>query len=252
MTKRHLRFIITLYNLQALHIDCMYVCIKSNNSTTFAKTKSIILLPSPSLPITSFTMIILFFASIFQKTVFVLLIFFNFKLWQFIFCLNFPLSFHLYLKDNAFFLPFFTPVWKSESVSRSLMSDSLQPHELYSLPDCSVHGILQAGILEWVAIPLSRGSSRPRDGTWVSCIAGGFFTIWDTRGTLSFTLIMMKWIFNIYINVLFKCHLGTSLAVQWIRLHTSTARGMGLIPGWGTRSYMLWGTVKKKKRKNED
>ena len=36
---------------------------------------------------------------------------------------------------------------------------------------------LQARILEWVAIPFSRGSSQPRDGTWVSCIAGRFFTV---------------------------------------------------------------------------
>ena len=40
----------------------------------------------------------------------------------------------------------------------------------------SVHGILQARILEWVAMPSSRGSSQPRDQTWVSCITGGFFT----------------------------------------------------------------------------
>ena len=44
-----------------------------------------------------------------------------------------------------------------------------------------VHGILQARILEWVAIPFPRGSSPPRDGNWVSCIAGRFFTIWATR-----------------------------------------------------------------------
>ena len=50
-----------------------------------------------------------------------------------------------------------------------------------SPPGSSVHGILQARILEWVAIPFSRGSSRPRDGTWVSCIAGRFFTVWTTR-----------------------------------------------------------------------
>ena len=37
-------------------------------------------------------------------------------------------------------------------------------------------GILKAGILEWVAIPFSRGSSRPKDRTRVSYIAGGFFT----------------------------------------------------------------------------
>ena len=50
-----------------------------------------------------------------------------------------------------------------------------------SLPGCSVHGILQARIQEWVAIPFSRRSSWPRDGTWVSCIAGRFFTVWATR-----------------------------------------------------------------------
>ena len=43
-----------------------------------------------------------------------------------------------------------------------------------SPPGSSVHGILQARILEWVAIPFSRGSSQPRDWTQVSRIAGGF------------------------------------------------------------------------------
>ena len=46
-----------------------------------------------------------------------------------------------------------------------------------SPPGSSVHVILQARILEWVAILFSRGSSRPRDRTWVSCIAGGFFAV---------------------------------------------------------------------------
>ena len=48
----------------------------------------------------------------------------------------------------------------------------------------SVHGILQARTLEWVAIPFSRGSSWPRVRTWVSyifCIADRFFTTWATR-----------------------------------------------------------------------
>ena len=44
-----------------------------------------------------------------------------------------------------------------------------------------VHGILQARILEWVAFPFSRGSSQPRNQTWVSCIAGGFFTHWAIK-----------------------------------------------------------------------
>ena len=48
-----------------------------------------------------------------------------------------------------------------------------------SPPGISVHGILQARILEWVAIPFSRGSSWPNDRTHIFCasyVAGGFFT----------------------------------------------------------------------------
>ena len=45
----------------------------------------------------------------------------------------------------------------------------------------TVHGILQARIMEWVAIPFSRGSSQPRDRTLVSCIASRFFTSSITR-----------------------------------------------------------------------
>ena len=53
----------------------------------------------------------------------------------------------------------------------------------WSPPGSSVHGILQARTLEWVAIPFSRGSSWPRDRTWVSSIEGLFFflTDWATR-----------------------------------------------------------------------
>ena len=51
--------------------------------------------------------------------------------------------------------------------------------------DYTVHGILQARILEWVAVPFSRKSSQHRDQTEVSCIAGGFFTSWATREALS-------------------------------------------------------------------
>ena len=49
--------------------------------------------------------------------------------------------------------------------------------------DYTVHGILQARILEWVAFPFSRGSSQTRDQTEVSRIAGGFFISWATRET---------------------------------------------------------------------
>ena len=65
----------------------------------------------------------------------------------------------------------------SELVAQSCLT-------LYDLMDCSqpgfsVHGILQARILEWVAMPSSRGSSRPKDRTHVSCVScvgGEFFT----------------------------------------------------------------------------
>ena len=52
-----------------------------------------------------------------------------------------------------------------------------------SPPGSSVHGILQARILEWIAISFSRGSSRPRNRTWVSSIGGKLFVIWASRET---------------------------------------------------------------------
>ena len=55
--------------------------------------------------------------------------------------------------------------------------------------DYTVHGILQARILEWVAFPFSRGPSQPRDLMQVSCIAGGFFISRATREPNSFYLI---------------------------------------------------------------
>ena len=55
-----------------------------------------------------------------------------------------------------------------------------------SLPGSSVHGILQARILEWVAISFSRGSSQPRDQTQVSHIAGRHFNLCATREALKY------------------------------------------------------------------
>ena len=51
----------------------------------------------------------------------------------------------------------------------------------HSPPDFSVHGILQASILQWVAISFFRRSSRPRDRTQASYMAGRFFTVWPTK-----------------------------------------------------------------------
>ena len=53
----------------------------------------------------------------------------------------------------------------------------------------TVHGILQARILEWVAYPFSRGYSQPRNQTRVSCTAGGFFTNRAMREALLLLLL---------------------------------------------------------------
>ena len=53
-----------------------------------------------------------------------------------------------------------------------------------SLPGSSIYGILQARVLEWVAISCYRGFSQLRDRTLVSCIAGRHFTLWATREAL--------------------------------------------------------------------
>ena len=61
-----------------------------------------------------------------------------------------------------------------------------------SPPGSSVHGISQARILEWIAIPFSRGSARPRDRTHipcVSCIAGGFFARWATEDSINILIL---------------------------------------------------------------
>ena len=70
---------------------------------------------------------------------------------------------------------------KRESENFSVVSNSLRPHGLQSARLlCPRNSPVR--ILEWVAIPFSRGSSWPRDQTLFSCIAGRFFTIWTTKG----------------------------------------------------------------------
>ena len=78
----------------------------------------------------------------------------------------------------------------------------------------SVHGILQARILDWVAIPFSRGSSQPKDQTWVSCIAGGLFSVWVTREALSNSKKTIE--FNIIENIM--VHLDVSQTFGLIAL----------------------------------
>ena len=87
-------------------------------------------------------------------------------------------------------LPEFTFSWTPSKIGvKAIFEQSwkwklLCQVRLYDPMDYTVRGIFQARILEWVSSPFSRGSSRPRNQTRVSCIAGGFFTNWATREAL--------------------------------------------------------------------
>ena len=73
-------------------------------------------------------------------------------------------------------------VWPSWSLG-ALEPDAIESEShvwLFAIP--WTHGVVQARILEWAAVPFSRGSSQPRDRTQVSHNAGGFFTNWATSG----------------------------------------------------------------------
>ena len=85
---------------------------------------------------------------------------------------------HFVLLKGSFQMTGARGLKRLEGVSRSVVT-LCDPMDCRP-PGSSVHGILQARILERVAIPFSRGSSQPRDWTRVSCIAGRFFTIWIT------------------------------------------------------------------------
>ena len=90
--------------------------------------------------------------------------------------------------------------------SRSVVSDSLSP------PGSSIHGILQARILEWVAISFSRGSFRPKDQTQVSRVAGRCFNLWATRKPKASLIITTQPLLTIY---------ATSLALKCLSKHES-------------------------------
>ena len=72
---------------------------------------------------------------------------------------------------------------------------------VFATPWAVVRGILQARMLEWVAIRLSRGSSQSRDWTQVSCIAGRFFTTWAIREALIEKRVVLKCL-TIIVNLL--------------------------------------------------
>ena len=92
-----------------------------------------------------------------------------------------------------------------------------------SSPGSSVYGILQPRILEWVAIPFSRGSSQPRDWTQDSHTAGRFFTSWAIREANN--KLLMK------LNLFW----GDSRTGPVVKSLPSNATDLGLISGQGPR-----------------
>ena len=122
--------------------------------------------------------------------------------------------------------------------------------------------ILQARILEWVAIFYSRESSQPRNWTLISCIGRWILYPWGNHmykgilhlypfiywQTLFFhTLATMNntgtdvgvqipfFVILLYHTLKYIRHTRNSLVVQWLRLLTFTAKSLGSIPGWGTK-----------------
>ena len=96
----------------------------------------------------------------------------------------------------------------SESERHSVMSDSCNPMDC-SPPGSSVYGILQARILEWVAISFSTASSWPRNWIQVCCVAGRFFTNCSLYYAILYRTLGHLWV------LLYKVEAsGTNL--QWI------------------------------------
>ena len=93
-------------------------------------------------------------------------------------------------------------------------------------PSWPLCGILQARILEWVAIPFSKGSSWPRDQTWVSCIAGRFFTVWAIREAPKYICCSPKsfYLYRLYlfITMLLLCSVTQSCLTFCDRMDCST------------------------------
>ena len=91
-----------------------------------------------------------------------------------------------------------------------------------------VHGILQARILEWVALPFSRGSSQPRDWTWVSHIEGGFFTSWATGEALLLAPPKFSWLVFSSSTVLLYQDLLWNSSCKWLLLCLANMGGTSI------------------------
>ena len=111
-------------------------------------------------------------------------------------------------------------------------------------PGSSVHGILQARILEWVAIPFSTGSSQPRDQTRVSCIAGRFLTNWVTREAQIFTYLAASdlscWDLSLQCRLSYSTACGT--LIPWLGIKPVSPCIAGrMFNHWATRQVPVGG-----------
>ena len=110
-------------------------------------------------------------------------------------------------------------------------------------PGSSVHGILQARILEWVAISFSRRSSQPKNQMWVSCTAGRFFTNWAMRDAHIFFFFFWYnqtqiWKLNEETGKKLREKLRTEILktrTSENKLKKSNLRGKGTYPALSTR-----------------
>ena len=112
-----------------------------------------------------------------------------------------------------------------------------------SPPGSFVHGILQARILEWVAISSSRGSSQPKDRTWVSYIAGEFFTHWGGSPFFFFfcfifiliprTIVLLTW------SETGSCGFMEGRTSGFCKMQTDRGNGYLITPEWGNPSCIL-------------
>ena len=101
--------------------------------------------------------------------------------------------------------------------------------------DYTVHGILQARILEWVAVPFSRGSSQPRDRTQVFHITGRFFTSWAIKGSPR----ILEWVAYAF-----------SSGSSWPRNHTGVSCiAGGFFTNWAIREDPIFPIVSPSNKK---
>ena len=112
----------------------------------------------------------------------------------------------------------------------------------------TVHGMLQARILEWVAFPFSRGSSQPRHRTQASRIAGRFFTSWVTRETQYKMLLVVlptefSSVFSSFFSLLYQTKPFSQFSHVWLFVTPWTAARQvpcpSPTPGASSNSYPL-------------